>query len=265
MRNRSKYDILNPMGELRNQHIFDFFKKAKNSGNLAHGYLFWGPEDKEKTEIALWLGKALEISDFDILRITTGEEKKEISINQIRATKRHLNLSPFSGLYKLAIIDRAEKMNSEAANALLKMLEEPHRNTILILITSEPEILPKTIVSRLQEIRFRPISLNQISKTALNKKYTDILDKSLNNIFKDVEKITKASPAESRREETEIIPLLDSWMFWFREKMINEIKTEINGKILKIIKEIQKTKNLISSTNVNQRLALENLVLCIKN
>lgn len=257
MRNRSRYDILNSMGETKNQHIFDFFKKAKESGNLAHGYLFWGPEDKEKMEVALWLGKILEIGDFDILRIATGEEKKEISINQIRAAKRHLNLSPFSGPYKFAIINEAEKMNSEAANALLKMLEEPHRNTILILITSEPELLPKTIVSRLQEIRFRPVSLSQISKTALNKKYIDILQKSLNNVFKDVEKIAK--------EEAEIIPLLDSWMFWFREKMIEQAKTETKSKFSEIIKEIQKTKNLISSTNVNQRLALENLVLCIKN
>jgi DNA polymerase III gamma/tau subunit len=256
LRNQSRYDILNPMGELRNQHIFDFFKKVKDSGNLAHGYLFWGPEDKEKTEIALWLGKALEISDFDILRITTGEEKKEISINQIRAVKKHLGLSPFSGLYKLVIIDGAEKMNSEAANALLKILEEPHRNTILILITSEPELLPGTIVSRLQEIRFRPVSLNQVAKTILNKKYIDILDKSLNNIFKDAEKISK--------EETEIIPLLDSWIFWFREKMIEDAKSGKESRILNIIREIQKTKNLISSTNVNQRLALENLILCIK-
>jgi len=264
LRNRSRYDILNPMGEIKNQHIFDFFKKAKESGNLAHGYLFWGPEDKEKMEIALWLGKILEVGDFDTLLISTEKEKKEISISQIRAAKKHLSLSPYSGLYKFVIIDKAEKMNSEAANALLKILEEPHRNTILILITSEPEILPKTIVSRLQEIRFRPISLNQASKQLIGKKYTDVLQKSLNNIFKDIEKMTKASPVESRREETEIIPLLDSWMFWFREKMINEIKTETNGKILKIIKEIQKTKNLISSTNVNQRLALENLVLKIK-
>lgn len=257
MRSRSRYDILNPMGEIKNQHIFDFFKKAKESGSLAHGYLFWGPEDKEKMEVALWLGKILEIGDFDILRIVTGEEKKEISINQIRAAKRHLNLSPFSGLYKLAIINEAEKMNSEAANALLKILEEPHRNTILILITCEPESLPKTIISRLQEIRFQPISLNQVSKTVLNEKYTDILGKSLNNIFKDVEKIAK--------EETEIIPLLDSWTFWFRGKMIEQAKTETKSRFSEIIKEIRKTKNLISSTNVNQRLALENLVLCIKN
>lgn len=256
MRNRSRYDILNPMGETKNQHIFDFFKKAKESGQLAHGYLFWGPDNGEGMNVALWLGKILEVNNFDILQISVEKEKKEISINQIRAAKKHLNLSPYSGLYKLVIIGEAEKLNSEAANALLKMLEEPHRNTILILITSEPEILPKTIVSRLQEIRFRPTSLNQASKNLLNKKYTDLLQKSLNSIFKDIEKIAK--------EETEIIPLLDSWMFWFREKMIDGVKSETGNGFSNIVREIQKTKNLISSTNVNQRLALENLVLNIK-
>lgn len=241
------------MSQNKNQHILDFFKKAKESGDLAHGYLFWSFLE-EGVNTAFWLGKLLEISDFDILRISAQENKKEISINQIRLAKKHLNLSPYAGLYKLVIIEQAETMNSEAANALLKMLEEPHRNTILILVTSEPESLPKTILSRLQEIRFRPISLNQFTRNIVDKKHTDILQKPLNNILKEIEKITK--------NEEEIMPLLNSWTFWFREKMIKDVKPE---KFLNILKEIQKTKNLISSTNVNQRLAMENLILCIKN
>ena len=241
------------MSQDKNQHIFDFFKKAEELGKLAHGYLFWGPTE-EGLNTALWLKDFLKISDFDTLRIGVQEDKKETSINQIRLAKKHLSLSPYSGIYKMAVIEQAETMNSEAANALLKLLEEPHVNTLLILITPKPESLPKTIISRLQEIRFKPASLNQIAKNLINKEYTDILHGSLNDIFKEVEKITK--------NNEEIIPLLDSWMFLFREKMISEKNPE---KFLNIIKEIQKTKNLISSTNVNQRLALENLVLCIKN
>ena len=77
-----------------------------------------------------------------------------------------------------------------------------------------------------------------------------ILKQPLNDIFKFIEKIYK--------NETEILNLLDNWLFWFRERMLN------NSKYVKMVREIQKTKDLISATNVNKRLALENLALCIK-
>ena len=153
-------------------------------------------------------------------------------------------------------------MNSEASNALLKTLEEPLGNAILILITSNPNLLPKTILSRLQEIRFKSISLNKIAKDFINEEHVNILKKPLNDIFKYIEKITKENK-ENKENNSEIFLILNSWLFWFREKLISEEnKTKEN---LNIIKEIQKTKDLISGTNVNQRLALENLILCINN
>jgi len=245
------------MGETKNQHILDFFQKATAAQKLAHGYLFWGPDNGEKMETALWLAKYLNVGQFDILRVSVLEDKKEISISQVRAIRRHLSLSSYGGGYKFAIINEAEKMNSEAANALLKTLEEPQGNTILVLITSAPEVLPKTILSRLEIIRFKPISLNQIYKNFLNKEYINLLQKPINDIFKTLEKIVG--------DETEIIPLLDCWLFFFRDLLINRSATNQQRiRFIMAVKEIQKTKNLISSTNVNQRLALENLILCIK-
>jgi len=229
---------------------------AAKNGKLAHGYLFWGPDLVEMKDTALKLAKNLKIDVFDILNIVPLEDKKEISIKQIREVRRHLSLSPYNSPYKFAIIDRAETMNSEAANALLKTLEEPARNTVLIIITSKPELLPKTILSRLQEIRFKPVSLNQIYKNFLNKDYINLLQKPLNDVFRAIERISK--------EETEIFPLLDCWLFFFRDLLINRSATnQQRDKFVKIIKEIQKTKDLISSTNINQRLAMENLFLQI--
>ena len=153
-------------------------------------------------------------------------------------------------------------MNSEASNALLKTLEEPLGNAILILITSNPNLLSKTILSRLQEIRFKSDSLNKVAKDFIVEEHINILKKPLNDIFKYIEKITKENK-EGKENNAEIFPILNSWLFWFREKLIHEedkIKENLN-----IIKEIQKTKGLISGTNVNQRLALENLILCINN
>ena len=245
--------------------MLEFLMNAAKKGKLAHGYLFWGGDCQEMKNAAFGLADFLKTNPFDILYIVPKEDKKEISIDQIRKARRHLSFSPYNSVYKFAIIDKAETMNSEAANALLKTLEEPLGNTILILITSKPEILPKTILSRLQEIRFKPVSLNEIYKNFLNKEYINLLQKPLNDVFKVIEQISKASLAESRRGETEIFPLLDCWLFFFRDLLINKSATnQQRNKFVKILKEIQKTKDLISSTNINQRLALENLVLQIR-
>lgn len=240
------------MASERNQIIFDFFKNAVETGKLSHGYLFWGGGEEMK-KAAFWLAEFLKTDPFDILYLNILEDKKEISINQIKQIKRHLSLSSYNGLYKFAIIDKAETMARDASDALLKTLEEPQGKTILILLAPNPDLLPKTIISRLQEIRFQPAVLSKISENIINKEHIDLLQKPLNDIFKVIEKISK--------EETEIFPLLDSWLFWFREKLINKNET----KYLKTIQEIQKTKELISTSNINKRLALENLILCIKN
>lgn len=229
----------------------ELFKKAVEAGRLAHGYLFWGPDNVGKKDTAFWLADFLKTSPFDVLYIIPEEGKKDISIEQIRRARKHLSLSSYNSSYKFAIVDKAETMNLDACNALLKTLEEPSGNTILILISSKPDFLPKTITSRLQEVRFKPIPLSKTSKGIIQQEYIDILKKPLNDIFKYIEIVSKNG--------SEIIPLLDSWLFWFRDKMLE------NAEYAKIVKEIQKTKDLISTTNINKRLALENLVLCIKN
>lgn len=229
---------------------------AAKKGKLAHGYLFWGGDCQEMKNTAFGLAEFLKISSFDVLYIIPKEGKSDISIEQIRKAKKHLSLSAYNSLYKFVIIDNAELMNSEAANALLKTLEEPQGNTILILITPKPELLPKTILSRLQEIRFKSVSLNRIYKNFLNKDYINLLQKPLNDVFRAIEQISK--------EETKIFPLLDCWLFFFRDLLINKSATnQQRDKFVKIIKEIQKIKDLISTTNINQRLAMENLFLQI--
>ncbi|MFH1129608.1 MAG: hypothetical protein V1686_02650 [Patescibacteria group bacterium] len=246
--------------------MLEFLKNAAKNGKLAHAYLFYNGTSQEMKNTALEFADFLKTDKFDILYIVPREGKKETSIDQIKDVKKHLNLSPYNSFYKFVIIDGAETMNSEASNALLKTLEEPLGNTILILITSNPDLLSKTILSRLQEIRFKSGSLNKIAKDFIIEEHINILNKPLNDIFKYIEKIAKENK-EGRENNSEIFPILNSWLFWFREKLI-EAKSRDAGSpenLVKILKEIQKTKDLISGTNVNQRLALENLILCINN
>jgi len=241
--------------------MLELLKNAAKSGKLAHGYLFYGGSRDEMAKTALDFAEYLKTDKFDILHLASVEEKRPayrqagISIDQIRDIKKHFNLSTYNSFYKFVIIDGAEFMTQEASDALLKTLEEPMGNAILILIASNPDLLPKTILSRLQEIRFKSASLNKISKDFIVEEHISILKKPLNDIFKYIEKITK--------DGTDVSITLNSWLFWFRDKLIREEGDSKNN--LDIIREIQKTKDLISGTNVNQRLALENLILCINN
>lgn len=247
------------------EHILNYLKKSIKKNKISHAYLFEGPGQSEKKEVALWFAERLGCQRPDITIISVIENKKEISIEQIRELRRYLSLSPHSSPYKIAIIDLAEKMTDEAANALLKTLEEPRGNTVLILITNMASALPETILSRCQEIKFRAGSLNKVSDDFIEKEYIDILQRPLKDVFQYMEKLSKDNP--------ETIKLLNSWLFWFRDLLIKNQPTADQPRagqysqeqLVKIIKDIQKTKDLISNTNINQRLALENLVLCINN
>jgi len=236
------------------QHILNYLKNSIENKRISHAYLFEGSEHSEKRNTALWFAKVLGCDGPDITEITVPEYKKEIKIEQIRELRRYLSLSPHSSPYKIAIINSAEKMTDEAANALLKTLEEPRGNTVLILITDMASALPETILSRCEEIKFRSDSLDKISESLIKKEYIDILQKPLNDIFKYLEKIPKESP--------ETFNILDSWLFWFRDLLVKNKKTKYSQEqLVKIIRDIQKTKDLISDTNINQRLVMENLVL----
>ena len=90
--------------------------------------------------------------DYQIIALQEG--KKDISIAQIRELSHFLELSCSYGQSKVAIINHADRMNENASNSLLKTLEEPPQNTVIILVTSEPSALLATIKSRTQQIVF---------------------------------------------------------------------------------------------------------------
>ncbi len=95
-------------------------------------------------------------SDYHLVK--KDKEKKNISIDQIRKLIKTLNLTSFLNSYKIGIIKHAHAMSEEAANALLKTLEEPKKKVILILITSSADNLPQTVVSRCQNLEFGPVN-----------------------------------------------------------------------------------------------------------
>jgi DNA polymerase-3 subunit delta' len=92
---------------------------------------------------------------------------KNILVDAIRSLEKEANFRPYEAKARFFIIDDADKMNDAASNALLKTLEEPAPTTYLFLITSRPDALLQTILSRCQTLRFAPIPADDIENYLL--------------------------------------------------------------------------------------------------
>jgi len=170
--------------------IINFLKESIERNSLAHAYLFVGPPHVGKMTVSIDLAKALNCSNAeppcgqcricqrigqgkhpDVIHIdkNAGRDPKdrkkatEISIDAIRELmQRSANLPPFEGKFKIFIIDNADLMSAEAANCLLKTLEEPPPHVIIILLTAEEKMLLPTVVSRCQRFELKPIPAKEI-------------------------------------------------------------------------------------------------------
>ncbi|MFA5023532.1 MAG: AAA family ATPase [Patescibacteria group bacterium] len=145
-----------------NDQAVEFLNRSLLSAKIAQTYIFVGPDDLGKSTIALAFARNLQgdcegfNSDLHILEPLP--DKKNISIEQVREFIKMLNLSSFLNSYKIGLIKGADSLTVEAQNALLKTLEEPKEKVIIILLLSEEESLPKTILSRAQVLYFYPVA-----------------------------------------------------------------------------------------------------------
>ena len=187
-----------------NKHITDFLEKAVVGGNTAGAYIFYGPDNVGKATLAEHFAKILlceregsnlpcgvcssclsfkdntnyDQEQLEEVRIIHGDchiikkekDKKNISIEQTREFIRLLNMSSFLGSFKIGIVRDAEVLSQEAANALLKTLEEPKEKVIIILVAKNLETIPLTIISRSQFLNFYPVSADIIYDYLVNKR-----------------------------------------------------------------------------------------------
>jgi DNA polymerase-3 subunit delta' len=153
---------------------------------IAHAYLLVGPRHVGKGTLAVNLAQALNCDGPEVpcgecrscQRISEGkhadvtpiglDSRTEISIDDIRGLQRLANLPPYEGKCKVFIIDEAEYLSTEAANSLLKILEEPPPRVVWLLLAAEEERLLPTIISRCQRLELKPVPSERVQEVLVN-------------------------------------------------------------------------------------------------
>lgn len=261
-----------------NQEVVKRLSYFIKENKLAHAYLFSGPLGVGKRTCAIAFAKALlcqnplgqvscnkcsvcqkidqeEHPDFRIIKPLGNS----IKIEQIRNLQKDLILGSKLGSYTLNIILDAQSMTKEASNSLLKTLEEPNPGTIFILVTSNPQFLLPTIVSRCQQMVFQylkkeevllvlerlkiklpsrlPLDLfggsvgkiiNFIEGDGLAKREqilelaNNILKLNLNQILKLAEDMVNSSKKKNNFDKKDLLEQLDLLLLWYRDIILKK-------------------------------------------
>ena len=162
------------------EHVTQTLLNALASGNISHAYLFCGPRGTGKTSTARGLAKAVncltsgkgepcnncemcqaitENRSLDVIEVDAASNRR---IDEIRELRERVRYAPNQARYKVYIIDEVHMLTTEAANALLKTLEEPPPHVIFILATTETHKILPTILSRCQRFDFHRLSQTDV-------------------------------------------------------------------------------------------------------
>jgi len=163
------------------QQGIQLLQRSLERGRLAHGYLFNGVQLEELEGLAQTLAKTLNClnpvraegaaavdscdqclncrkiqngNHADVHWVRPESKSRIVSVEQMRELMQEIYLKPTEAEYKLAIVVAADRLNVQAANAFLKTLEEPPSRSVLVLLTTEPQRLLETIVSRCLRLNF---------------------------------------------------------------------------------------------------------------
>lgn len=236
--------------DLDSAEVREELEKIFKSDKFPHAFLFTGPRGIGKTSSARIVAKAVNCSNrkgsepcnqcesclsiahgvsMDVYEIDAASNR---GIEDIKELREKIKLAPTSSKYKVYIIDEVHMLTPEAFNALLKTLEEPPEHAIFILCTTDPEKLPKTVISRCLRINF---------KRAGNRE-----------IVERLKRICQEEKLEYEEEALkEIAKMADGG---FRDAVKNLEQVSFGGKIT--LSEVQKMAGLSRNFTVNDFLNL---------
>ncbi len=166
------------------QKIVNYLQKIAASGTPNHAYLFYGASGLGKNLVADLFVQSLlcyspntkpcgtcancrQLSQGihpDVINLTRAEDEKNISVESVRQARQAMQNSSWLKSYKIIMVREADTLSIGAANALLKILEEPFGQTVFIFIAEDLKFLPRTILSRLQVIKFLPVKQDEMEQ-----------------------------------------------------------------------------------------------------
>src|SRR3989344_789153 len=278
---------------LGHERQLEYFERLIKKEKLGHAYLFYGPEAVGKRTVAQEIIKKLPCSrpiilDLENTLVSKKDSRKEIPIEDIWELKRLFSLTAPEGEWRIALINDAEKLSDEAANAFLKLLEEPGKNTLFFLITSSSDLLPATIVSRTELVRFSLVSQKLMqeylqAKVGAAKLREEILALSFGKpgIMLKLLEEPKALEEERRFLRAfqravqggvgELFNFTEEVAFhetkkektaeYFLRTLHKNLVSQPSAKTAEQIKKAYKIALALDTTNVNPRLALEVMML----
>lgn len=292
------------MNIVGHQKITNFLNKSIEKGVVSHAYLFSGPEHLGKFGIALDFARKLTGSkaeidpDLIIIKPETIKnsrgiiKEEEIKIEKIREIQKVLSTTACFGRHKVGIIDNADKLNKAAQNAMLKILEEPSENAVIILIARDiskilPTIKSRCIIKKFSLVpdenirRMIPSEVKNrenmvfwsLGRPGLVKKFLENKDelekkgqteKALVDLLGSNVSEKMAFAEKASKDTPELIEILECWMVVLRKFLLAELAEDVSipsEKILRIVEKIKESIESIRSTNSNARLVLENLLL----
>lgn len=221
-------------------------------------FLIASKDPKIPEEYALTLCKQHNIDPLDIAVIEQLQES--IGISDIRTLQKSLFLKPFKSTTKAAILKNAQNLTIAAQNALLKVLEEPPNNTLIILTVTQKELLLPTILSRCTIIELKKTDTDLSEKEIAQ--YTKVLSSLLSDGVGEKLKVAQ----DIAKDKNEAVVWLEKMILCSRQKLLEDIFNDNNETIQQlnnVIVSFQKTLTILKTTNVSPRFALENLFLSL--